>query len=230
MTTATSVLDRHALKLSKNWLPIESTTVREAITDVFEGKARVLDARQNDEGTLEVCQLHGFEDWMRQSISENDRVIHTPSGAIKVPEIIIVNGYAGDPNRKRVVLYNRRNVWRRDNGFCQYCGCKCEGDDWEIEHVIPKSRGGKTCFENAVVSCTACNREKADRTPREAGMPLQRTLRKRGKLIREPYDKPKRPRWSPMYSIKRREIPRSWEIFLRDLISDMYWDVELEDE
>ena len=89
-------------------------------------------------------------------------------------------------------------------------------DKISIKEIIQKDLTG------IVISPGPC-------TPKEAGMQLIRTVRRHGKLVHEPYDKPKRPPWSPIYSIKKRFISRSWEIFLRDLISDMYWDIELEE-
>jgi len=216
-----SVLDLPILKLSKTWMPVRSETVRDAMTQLVEDKACVLDPI--------TYELYAFKDWIKQSVQDDELYVRTPNLMIKVPEIIILRDYADDPTRKRIVIYNRRNVWRRDNGYCSYCCQKVKPDDCEIDHVIPKSRGGKSCFENSALCCTACNRRKADRTPKEAGMPLKRMMRQRdGKLVAKVYDKPKRPRWTPAYNIKR-AIPKSWEVFLKDLISDLYWDVELEE-
>lgn len=225
-----SVLNRPILKLNKHWQAIESTTARQAFISLWQGKAKVLHTQLNDKGTFDICELYAFQEWMKQSIGEDDRYVQTTSGRIKLPSIIICNEYDQDPNLKRKVIYSRRNIFRRDNGFCQFCGKRLKGDDWEIDHVIPRSKGGNTGFTNCVCCCTACNRKKADRTPREAGMELIRTVRKNGKLIHEVYDRPHKPIWSPIYSISHRQISRDWEVFLKGLISDIYWDMELEED
>lgn len=74
---------------------------------------------------------------------------------------------------KRKVPWSKRNIFIRDNNTCQYCGKK-DLKTPELEHVIPKSKGGKNSFENCVCACKKCNRAKGDRTPSEAGMYLKR--------------------------------------------------------
>lgn len=79
----------------------------------------------------------------------------------------------------RVVYKNRvpwtpKNVSIRDDYVCQYCGKKLSPKQAECEHIIPRSKGGKSTFENTVCACRDCNQHKANRTPREAGMSLKR--------------------------------------------------------
>lgn len=64
---------------------------------------------------------------------------------------------------------NRNRIYKRDNFQCAYCGSK---KNLTIDHVIPKSRGGDNSWENLITSCITCNREKGNKTPEEAGMPL----------------------------------------------------------
>ena len=73
---------------------------------------------------------------------------------------------------KKQVPFSKQSVFIRDNYQCQYCGCYPKRP--EIEHIIPKSKGGKSTFENCVTACTPCNREKGSRTPKEAGMFLKK--------------------------------------------------------
>jgi hypothetical protein len=216
-----SVLDYHVLKLNKNWLPISSENLPKTMKRLISGKAKVLDT--------ETWQMYAFIDWMKKSIKEGDRYIRTTSGLIKIPEIIIMNNYSGDPGRNKKVIYNRRNIYRRDNGYCQYCAKKVKSDDWEIDHVLPKSRGGKSSFDNVVLCCTKCNRKKANRTPSEAGMLLVRFVKIDGQIVKENYDKPKIPKWNALFAVRPKKIRKSWKVFLKDLISELYWDVELED-
>ncbi len=76
------------------------------------------------------------------------------------------------PWRRLGVRFSRRHVFVRDRFSCQYCGQRFPTRDLTFDHVMPKSRGGRTCWNNIVTSCRECNQEKAGRTPDEAGMPL----------------------------------------------------------
>ena len=79
--------------------------------------------------------------------------------------------YVRRPHRQRVA-FNRRNVFRRDDQRCQYCGARAH--DLTLDHVVPRSRGGPTSWENVVACCRGCNARKRDRTPEEAHMALRR--------------------------------------------------------
>lgn len=72
------------------------------------------------------------------------------------------------------VRYSKENIILRDNGTCQYCGKKCQGNNATIDHVFPESRGGETSFLNCVLACEQCNSNKRNKTPEEAGMKLLR--------------------------------------------------------
>lgn len=73
----------------------------------------------------------------------------------------------------KTVKFSRINVFGRDHFTCQYCGDQPGTANLTYDHVLPKSRGGKTCWENIVTACVPCNFQKADRTPEEAGMKLK---------------------------------------------------------
>jgi 5-methylcytosine-specific restriction endonuclease McrA len=108
------------------------------------------------------------------------------------------------------VKFTRHNIFERDKNMCQYCGQLFERKDLNLDHVIPRDRGGPTTWENIVCSCIECNTQKANRTPQEAGIHLIR--------------KPKRPKWRPFvqisFSLHKHD---SWKHFI-DLA---YWNVEL---
>jgi 5-methylcytosine-specific restriction endonuclease McrA len=115
------------------------------------------------------------------------------------------------------VRFSRLNIYARDRNTCQYCGRRPPRAELNLDHVIPRSRGGVTSWENVVCSCVQCNLKKGGRTPDEAHMRLQRH--------------PLRPRWTPFF----RGPPKSgafyeqWLPFLT--LSDMaYWNTELHDE
>ena len=86
---------------------------------------------------------------------------------IPVPTVIRLRRYVRVPFRRRIPL-NRKAVFARDRHRCQYCAASAEN----LDHVVPRSRGGDHTWENVVAACRRCNTRKGDRTPDEAGMPL----------------------------------------------------------
>lgn len=97
-----------------------------------------------------------------------DKVIRTVDEDYSYPSVIRLRRYIRLPYA-RIVL-SRRNVMKRDHHTCQYCGIKT---DLTLDHVMPKSRGGRDSWENLVTACNRCNVRKGNRTPEEAGMPLK---------------------------------------------------------
>nr|WP_228702796.1 HNH endonuclease [Salisaeta longa] len=95
--------------------------------------------------------------------------IRSPSTHLPWPSIVRLKSYARVPFKR--VMLSRRNILKRDRHTCQYCGAK---DRLTIDHVLPKSRGGRDTWENLAAACVACNNRKGDRTPEEANMTLAR--------------------------------------------------------
>ncbi len=93
--------------------------------------------------------------------------------SMEYPAVIRLKEYT--PGSKNKINYSRSNIFVRDEFTCQYCGNEFKREELDLDHVVPKSQGGKKSFTNIVASCKPCNREKADRTPQEAGMTLLRT-------------------------------------------------------
>jgi len=202
-----SFLNQHVLVLNRLWQAVNVCTVRRALTLLFEGRAQVV-AGAND-GSF---QTYNFWEWRAFSQQEpHPESIHTVSFRIRIPRVILLLLFDRLP--KKEVKFTRHNIFERDKNTCQYCGRTFERKDLNLDHVIPRDRGGPTTWENIVCSCIACNTQKANQTPREAGM----------RLIR----KPKRPRWRPFVQINLDlPYPDSWKHFL-DLA---YWNVELGEE
>jgi 5-methylcytosine-specific restriction endonuclease McrA len=94
--------------------------------------------------------------------------IRTISRSFQYPAVIRLSQYKNIPFKG--VLLNRSNVFRRDKGECQYCGSKRQ---LTIDHVIPRSKGGKTSWTNLVTACNRCNVNKGDKTPEQAGLILR---------------------------------------------------------
>ncbi len=114
-----------------------------------------------------------------------------------------------DRARHQTVTFSRRNLFKRDHSTCQYCACQPGTEELTIDHVLPRSQGGQTTWENCVLACVSCNAKKANRTPEQAMMKLRRA--------------PVRPSWKPLYDATGVRIA-SWSRFL----SDAYWNVPLD--
>lgn len=95
--------------------------------------------------------------------------VRSPSTRLPWPSIVRLKAYAQVPYKR--VMLSRKNILKRDRNTCQYCGKR---DNLTIDHVLPKSRGGRDSWENLVAACVSCNNRKGDRTPQEAGMKLNR--------------------------------------------------------
>lgn len=134
--------------------------------------------------------------------------VRTPRLEIPVPRIIRLLGYDRLP--EQTVKLNRRNLFARDRNTCQYCGRHFPTADLSIDHVLPRTQGGKDTWENLVCACIRCNARKGGRTPPQAHM----------KLVRPP----ERPKRNPIITLRLgHEKYRSWKTFL----DHAYWDVEL---
>jgi hypothetical protein len=98
-----------------------------------------------------------------------DHEIHTTGGILyKVPKTVVLKRYVKLP--ERMYRPNRRNIFLRDNYSCVYCKKQLESNELSVDHILPKSRGGKETWENLVTACKSCNCLKGNRTPEEAGM------------------------------------------------------------
>ena len=220
-----SVLDNSVLVLNTGWMPVDVTTVYEAVLKVCRDTPRALFV---DSATYAT---YGFEAWVdtwedaiRASKFQSDEVIESPCLAFRLPEVIMLTGYGGNgygrSNQSRPPKFSRRNVYARDSSTCQYCGRKCLPKESNLDHVIPKSRGGQMSWKNIVVSCIPCNDRKQNRTPVEAGMNMLRSPRvpQASDLSRS---------WKDLLKQKLGgRLRPGWENFL----GKMYWDVGLRDD
>lgn len=134
--------------------------------------------------------------------------VSTVNFYIAVPRIIRLLFYDRLP--KSEVKFNRRNIFARDQNHCQYCGKKYSTSELSLDHVIPRSIGGKSVWTNIVCACTKCNVKKGGRTPKRAGMTLIR--------------KPLKPKRNPLIHLHLgHQRYRTWKQFLEHA----YWSVEL---
>ena len=104
-----------------------------------------------------------------EMLHSTDRVIHSARFSFPEPSVVKLSYYVRVPRARRIAL-NRTAVFLRDSFRCQYCGAAAEN----IDHVVPRSRGGAHAWENVVASCRRCNTRKEDHLPHEAGLSLER--------------------------------------------------------
>lgn len=168
------------LFLDAEWRPLRIEPWQRAMADLFLGKVEVIE-------------------------HSRDRTIKTVSRSVPMPSVVrLVSRF----KRERIrIKFSRINIYARDGFTCQYCGVHHATEDLTFDHVLPRSRGGKTTWENIVTCCMTCNALKADHTPTEAQMKL--------------LSKPRKPHYLPAVQVKMEKgtIPEEWK---------PYWSAALE--
>ena len=206
------MLDRQVLVLNRLWQAVNICTVRKAFTLLFQGHAQVVYASPGLAGGSDTGFLtHDFKSWREFSEREPEpEMVHTISFKVRIPPVIVLLVF--DKLPKKEVKFTRHNLFERDKNTCQYCGVLFDRSELNLDHVIPRDKGGATTWENIVCSCIRCNTRKGNRLAHDAGMHLIR--------------KPKRPKWRPFVQVSfNAPHHESWRHFL-----DMaYWNVELSD-
>ena len=211
-----SKLNAGTLVLNRSWLAVQICSVKRAISLVYSGHAKVVDGDN---------QVYDFDDWseVSQMMVETDpnEFVCSPNLKIKIPRVIVLMFY--DKLPKRTVAFSRKNIFERDKYQCQYCGARppskraalkwMEDRALTFDHIVPRSKGGKTTWDNIVTCCHDCNKRKGNRTPEEMGWKLKK--------------RPVQPKWHPTLNIPLKIIPhKEWANFL-DLA---YWNTELEND
>jgi 5-methylcytosine-specific restriction endonuclease McrA len=171
------------LVLDLGYQPLRIVSWQRAVTMLFEGKVEV--------------------------IEEYDEDIRSVSITIKMPAVVrLLQAIRG---RKKAVKFSRINVMTRDGFRCQYCGRKLPMSKLNYDHVVPRSQGGKTVWENIVTACYPCNDRKGSRTPQQAGM----------RLLKQPA----KPKSLPViaFRLNTDSIPDAWASWI-------YWQGELEQD
>jgi 5-methylcytosine-specific restriction endonuclease McrA len=196
-------LDRTVLVLNRLWQAVNLCSARRAFCLLYQGYAQVVHKEGDGYAT------YAFWEWLERSTCyEGSDVVRTVSFRVRVPKVILLVFFDKLPSKE--VKLTRYNVFQRDNFTCQYCGRRFGKEFLNLDHVIPKERGGQTTWENLVCSCVECNSRKGNRTPKEAGM----------RLLRRPH----KPRWKPLlHTGFPAPVEDAWHRFL-DVDS---WTVEL---
>ena len=199
-----SVLNEKVLVLNCSYLPVHITSVRRAISLLYQDLVRAVD---------DQYRTFDFTSWHALGAVCGSRAIGLVNGRIQAPRVVLLRRYDRLPRRS--VRFSRFNIYLRDRHSCQYCGRQLSGQELNLDHVIPRSRGGASTWDNVVCSCHRCNRVKGGRTPEGAGMRLRR--------------RPFKPTWSPFmvegFTPKRY---KEWLPFL-DPMDGAYWGWRLEE-
>ena len=199
------MLTAAVLVLNRSYLPIHITSVRRAFSLLYQGIAEAV----NDQ-----YETFDFQSWAELSVRAGDDSLGIVDGWVRVPRVILLTAFDRVPRRH--VRFSRVNIYARDRNCCQYCGRAFPRSQLNLDHVIPRSRGGHSTWENVACSCIDCNRRKGGRTPGEAGM----------RLIR----RPTKPRWTSVAGALggRRGYPE-WRPYL-SIVDAAYWHTELVDD
>jgi 5-methylcytosine-specific restriction endonuclease McrA len=160
------------LVLNASYEPINVCTVRRATVLVLKDRAEILD--------------------------RSEALLHAERVTLPHPVVIRLVAYVSIPRDAHSRKITRRAIFARDRWTCQYCGN--ERGTLTVDHVIPRSQGGKSAWDNIVTCCAPCNRRKGDREPVQANMPLKR--------------KPKPPNSTIFVHVATPRIPSAWEPYL----------------
>ena len=153
------------LVLNRNWQAIHVRTPMDAFSQLANGAATALDMKGD-----EYMRPVRWDEWIRLPVREQDYSVQTVRGPIRVPTVMVAVNYSKVP-RYRPRL-SSRSIRQRDRNRCQYTGRLLQPDQGSLDHVRPRSRGGKASWENLVWACKRVNQQKGDRLPEEAGLRL----------------------------------------------------------
>lgn len=194
--------------LNRLYMAVRVVSAKRALTMLYRELAEVVHVEDGQ------FTSYDFDNWLELSAAkarfEPHRYdwIQTVRFQVAVPKIVRLLGYDRLPRVD--VKLNRRNLFARDHNTCQFCGKRFPTSELSVDHVLPRSQGGKTTWENVVCACVRCNVKKGGRTSEQARMHL--------------VAKPKRPRRSPVLTVKLSDDKyASWKQFL----DFAYWNVEL---
>lgn len=188
-------LNSRVLVLNRSFFSVGICSVKDAFKLICQ------DADDNDPGKGPLAwvldakaQPYDLATWMSLKVEDGMETIGLVSKRIRVPRVIRLATFNKVPNT--VVKFSRVNVMTRDSFTCCYCGKTKPISNLSLDHVQPKSKGGKTEWNNIVTACMRCNQEKGDRTPEQAGMDL----------LKQPY----RPSWSHLHTQVKGKTYEEW--------------------
>jgi len=182
------------LILNRNWQAINVRTPADVFCQMAANTATGLDI---DQGTMIP---RTWEDWLSLEVRPTDTAVHTVRGPIRVPTVVVLARFDKVPKRRPKL--SPKSIWQRDGGKCQYTGRPLKPGEGSIDHVIPRSRGGLTTWENCVLACREVNQKKGSKLPAEAGL----------KLLKQPKAPPTMPATILIRNVYQIE---DWNLFLQ---------------
>lgn len=205
-----NILNKPVLVLNRAWQPITTVSVKKAFEDMNSSrhpkKALKIEYPKNADGTFdfsnptEITPI-SWEEWINIAPREFDEdSMHTVKLNLRIPTVIIV-GSNYDKMPVKTFRPSKKNLYDRYGGKCIWTGKSIPYKKATIEHMIPKSRGGKNCWSNLAIADPELNKKKSDRTPEEFGMPQHYKLTT--------------PKPTPAYLIIKSILCPDWNIFLK---------------
>jgi len=158
------------LVLNRNWQAINIRTPADAFCQMATNAATALEIELGDAARAEALRPVTWDEWITLPVRAGDHAVRTARGAVRVPTVIVAVNYARVP-KKRPKL-SAKNIRERDGNRCQYTGALLHPDEGNLDHVVPRSRGGADTWENLVWSSKQVNSRKGNRLPHEAGLKL----------------------------------------------------------
>jgi len=184
------------LVLNRNWQAINVRTPQEAFCQMATSVATALEIEGEDQ-----IRPVPWDEWVRLPIRPQDQAALTVRGPIRLPTVIVLANFAKVPKKRPKLC--PRTIRERDGNRCQYTGKLLRPDEGSIDHVVPRSRGGRDAWENCVWSSKQVNTQKGNRLPHEAGL----------KLLKLPRAIPEMPATA---FIRNAHSVEDWKLFLRE--------------
>jgi 5-methylcytosine-specific restriction endonuclease McrA len=193
-------LTASVLVLNRGYIAVHVVNVRRAFCLIYRDLAEVIDLEGGQFANYDFDSWLLLSDLRSPDRREIDDWVRSVNFEIQAPRVIRLLRYDRIPSH--ALRFNRRNLFARDEHRCQYCGQHGPVGQLSMDHVLPRSRGGQTTWENTVCCCVGCNTRKGGRTPHEARM----------RLLRKPY----RPRFNPVLAQKMANPKyECWRTFLK---------------
>jgi 5-methylcytosine-specific restriction endonuclease McrA len=189
------------LVLNRNWQAIDTRTPQEAFCQMAANVATALEIELANSGRAQALRPVTWAEWIKLPIRPHDNAVQTVRGPIRAPTVIVALNYARVPRRRPKLC--AKSIRERDGNRCQYTGRELRPDEGSLDHVLPRSRGGKNAWENLVWSGKDVNARKGNRLPHEAGLKLLRA--------------PRPPRELPATAlIRNAHAIAEWKLFLNE--------------
>ena len=189
------------LVLNRNWQAINIRTPADAFCQMATNAATALDIELGDEAQAEALRPVKWDEWITLPVRDGDNAVRTAHSIIRVPTVIVAVNFAKVPKKRPKLC--ARTIRERDGNRCQYTGRLLAPDEGNLDHVLPRSRGGRDTWENLVWAAKEVNQRKADRLPHEAGLRLLAV--------------PRAPKELPVSAmIRNAHGVAEWKLFLND--------------